>query len=351
MVGAMDLQIFLVLLQDGIANGAIYALLAVTMVLVFATTRILFVAQGEFVTFAALSYASFQIGAVPQVVWLLGILAVAVTGIETVKAAYAGNMRRIPTIVALYLIVPFVLIGLSVWLAPLKVPTMVQAGLSVAIVTALGPLIYRIAFQPVSNASVRMLFVIAIALHFVLQGCGLLFFGAEGFRVDPMIDAGLNIGSLFIKSQVLLIIAMLTVFTTALYAFFEFTTPGKALRATAINRVGARIVGIKPDLAGKLAFLLTAFIGGASGVLIVSSTTIYYDSGLLIGLKAVLGAICGAMLSYPMAIVGSIAVGVLETFSAFWASAFTEAIVFSALIPVLLWLSFRSGPSEEGQEL
>lgn len=351
MVDAMDSQIFLVLLEDGIANGAIYALLAVTMVLVFATTRILFVAQGEFVTFAALSFASFQIGAVPQIVWLLGILAVAAAGAEIVNALAGRNFRRIPAIVGLYLVIPFVLIAVSVWVAPLKAPTLVQAGLSVAIVTVLGPLVYRVAFQPVSNASVRLLFVIAIALHFVLQGFGLLFFGAEGFRVEPMLDGGFDMSTLFIKGQVVLIIGTLAIFTTALYAFFEFTTPGKALRATAINRVGARIVGIKPDLAGKLAFLLTAFIGGVSGVLIVSSTTIYYDSGLLIGLKAVLGAICGAMLSYPMAIVGSIGVGILEGFGAFWASAFTEAIVFSSLIPVLLWLSFRSGPNEEGHEL
>jgi branched-chain amino acid transport system permease protein len=321
------------------------------MVLVFATTRILFVAQGEFVTFAALSFASFQIGAVPQIIWLLGILAVAVTGAEIVGAIAARNVRRILIVIGLYLVVPFILIGLTAWIAPQKPPAIVQAALSVAIVTMLGPLVYRIAFQPVSNASVRLLFVIAIALHFILQGFGLLFFGAEGFRVEPMVDAGFDVGSLYVKGQVVLIIATLAVFTTALYAFFEFTTPGKALRATAINRVGARIVGIKPDLAGKLAFLLTAFIGGVSGVLIVSSTTIYYDSGLLIGLKAVLGAICGAMLSYPMAIVGSIGVGILEAFGAFWASAFTEAIVFSALIPVLLWLSFRAAPSEEGHEL
>lgn len=88
-----------------------------------------------------------------------------------------------------------------------------------------------------------------------------------------------------------------------------------------------------------------------AGILAVGSTTLYYDSGFLIGLKAVLGAVCAAMLSYPIAIVGAIGVGVLETFSAFWVSAYTEAVVFSALIPVLLWLSLNALPSEEGEEL
>lgn len=347
----MDAQIFLVLLEDGIANGAIYALLALTMVLVFTTTRILFVPQGEFVTFAALTLASFQLGHVPQIVWLLGMLAVAATAAEIYGAVKLRNVGRIPVVVGTYLVAPFVVIALTVWLAPLQPPMLVQAALAVCIVTLLGPLVYRVAFQPVSSSSVRLLFVIAIALHFILQGFGLLFFGAEGFRVDPIIDASFDIGSLNVKGQVLLIITTLAVFAVLLYAFFGFTVAGKALRATAINRVGARIVGIKPDLAGGLAFLLTAFIGGVSGVLIVSSTTIYYDSGLLIGLKAVLGAICGGMLSYPVAVAGSFGIGIIESFGAFWASAFTEAIVFSALIPVLLWLSLRALPTEEGHEL
>jgi branched-chain amino acid transport system permease protein len=149
----------------------------------------------------------------------------------------------------------------------------------------------------------------------------------------------------------MLVVATLAVLTAALYAFFEFSLLGKALRATAVNRVGARLVGIRTPLAGMLAFTLTALIGAVSGILDVASTTIYYDSGFLIGLKAVLGAICGALLSYPLAIVGSIGVGILEAFGAFWASAFTEAVVFCALIPILLWLSIASGPSEEGQEL
>jgi branched-chain amino acid transport system permease protein len=347
----MDPQIFLILLEDGIASGAIYALLALTMVLVFATTRILFVSQGEFVTFAALSFASFQLGAVPQIIWLLAALAVVTTVWESISAVGEQQVRRIPAIVGIYLVIPAIIVAACLWLAPLKPPVFVQAGLSVAIVTALGPLVYRIAFQPVANASVRTLFVIAIALHFVLQGFGLLFFGAEGYRVEPLIDAGVSLGSLLVKGQAMLILGTLGVLTAALYAFFEYTLLGKALRATAINRIGARIVGIRTPLAGKLAFTLTAFIGAISGVLAVGSTTIYYDSGLLIGLKAVLGAICGAMLSYPIAIVGALGVGILETFGAFWASAFTEAVVFSALIPVLLWLSLYAEPTEEGHEL
>jgi branched-subunit amino acid ABC-type transport system permease component len=64
-----------------------------------------------------------------------------------------------------------------------------------------------------------------------------------------------------------------------------------------------------------------------------------YDSGFLIGLKAFVGAIIGAMASYPMTALGALFVGLLESFASFWSSAFKEVIVFGLLIPVLLWRS------------
>ena len=67
----MDLQIALLLGQDGVTNGAIYALLALALVLVFAVTRVIFIPQGEFVAFGALTLASLQAGRLPGTVWLL----------------------------------------------------------------------------------------------------------------------------------------------------------------------------------------------------------------------------------------------------------------------------------------
>ena len=64
----------------------------------------------------------------------------------------------------------------------------------------------------------------------------------------------------------------------ALFVFFERTILGKALRATAVNRLGARLVGVRTTLSGQIAFLIAAAIGALSGVLIAPVTTIYYDS-------------------------------------------------------------------------
>jgi branched-chain amino acid transport system permease protein len=88
-------------------------------------------------------------------------------------------------------------------------------------------------------------------------------------------------------------------------------------------------------------------IGAFSGLLISPITTIYYDSGFLIGLKGFVGAIVGGLASYPVAAAGAILVGLLESYSSFWASAFKEVIVFTLIIPVLLWRSLTTRHVEE----
>ncbi|HLS21042.1 MAG TPA: branched-chain amino acid ABC transporter permease, partial [Paenalcaligenes sp.] len=90
----------------------------------------------------------------------------------------------------------------------------------------------------------------------------------------------------------------------------------------------------------RLTFLLAAAVGAFSGMLIAPVTTIYYDTGFLIGLKGFVGAIIGGLASYPITAIGAIFVGILEAFSSFWASQYKEVIVFTLIIPVLLWRSF-----------
>lgn len=346
----MNGQIALLLIQDGIVNGAIYALLALAIVLVFAVTRVLFVPQGEYVTFGALSLAALQLGRTPGIVWLLGGAALVVTLVEIVSALRAHRAARIPRILGFYVAIPAVIIGLTLWLAPLKPPLLVQIALALALVVPLGPITYRLFFQPLANASVLVLLIVSVAVHFALQGFGLLFFGAEGFRVAPYSDARWELGTITVTGQTLWVLGASIALMVLLYLFFERTILGKALRATAVNRVGARLVGISANAAGTLAFTLAAFIGAVSGVLIIALTTLYYDSGFLIGLKGFVGSVVGAVVSYPLAVVGAVLVGLFESFGAFWQSAYKEAIVFSLLIPVLLWLSLSTHHIEEEEE-
>ena len=92
---------------------------------------------------------------------------------------------------------------------------------------------------------------------------------------------------------------------------------------------------------------MAALIGALSGLLIGPTTTIFYDSGFLIGLKGFVAAVIGGLASYPGALVGALFVGVVESFGSFWASAFKEVIVFTLILPVLLVRSLASHGDEE----
>lgn len=343
----MDLQIALLLGQDGIVNGAIYALLALALVLVFAVTRVIFIPQGEFVAYGALTLVSLQAGKVPGTLWLMlgaGVLVALMDGLAAVRA---GRPGRLPVIAAWNIALPAVIAGLVYALRPAGLPMAAQIALALLIVVPLGPFIYRLAFQPLAEASVLVLLIVSVAVHFSLVGLGLFFFGAEGSRTPAFSDASMQLGTLTVNGQTLWVVGSSGVLILALYQFFGRTLYGKALRATAINRVGARLMGISTTMAGKLSFVLAAAIGAFSGILIAPITTVYYDTGFLVGLKGFVGAIIAGLTSYPLAAAGALLVGLLESFSSFWASAFKEVIVFTLIIPVLVWRSLTSHHVEE----
>lgn len=343
----MDFQIALLLGQDGIVNGAIYALLALALVLVFAVTRVIFIPQGEFVAFGALTLASFQTGRVPGTLWLLLGLGAAVAAVEAAIALRNGSFRRLMSALAWNLAYPAFAAAVVFLGKPQQWSLALQVALALALVVPLGPMVYRLAFQPLASASVLVLLIVAVAVHLTLVGLGLLFFGAEGSRTPAFSEASFDWGGVPVSGQTLWVIGASVILIVVLYLFFERSLWGKALRATAINRVGARLMGISTTQAGKLSFLLAAAIGAFSGILIAPITTVYYDTGFLIGLKGFVGAIIGGLASYPVAAAGAVLVGLLESFSSFWASAFKEVIVFTLIIPVLVWRSLTTHHVED----
>ena len=341
----MDATIAALLTQDGLTNGSIYCLLALALVLVFAVTRVIFVPQGEFVAFSALTLAAFEQNKLPGTVWLLLALA-AVAAFADAVSLWREPKRMLRSIAGTSL--PAALAALLVWgVASAQMPFSIQVLTTIAAITAMGPAVYRLAFQPIASATVLTLLIVSVAVHFVLMGLGLLFFGAEGVRTTAFTSASFTIGSVNISGQSLLVYAFTIFLVVAMAMFFKFTLSGKALRATAANRTGARLVGISPNFAGSLSITLSAAIGAVSGLLIGPIATIYYDSGFLIGLKGFVGAIVGGLASYPIAAAGAIFVGLVESFSSFWASAYKEVIVFTLIIPVLLWRSLTTTHHEE----
>jgi branched-chain amino acid transport system permease protein len=88
-------------------------------------------------------------------------------------------------------------------------------------------------------------------------------------------------------------------------------------------------------------------LGAVSGALIVPLATVFYDSGFIIGLKGFIAAIIGSLASYPLTALAAVGVGMVESFASFYASNFKEVIVFTLIIPVLIWLSFAHGHADE----
>ena len=340
----MDLQIALMLVQDGVVNGAIYALMALALVLVFSVTRVIFIPQGEFVAYAALAMAALQTNKAPALLWMLLAMAALCLVVEAVRQARGAEVDwkstlfwavLLPAVAALMLLV-------------VKPQSMLLQVLAVLmLVTPMGPLVYRLAYRPLADATVLILLIVSVALHLAMVGVGLFLFGAEGSRTAPFSEARWDIAGLSISGQSVVIVGTTVVLVLAMFFFFERTIIGKALRATAINRVGARLMGIPTALSGDLSFALAALIGAISGLLIAPVTTIYYDTGFLIGLKGFVAAIVGGLSSYPLALAGSLLVGQMESFASFWASAFKEVLVFTMIIPVLWWRSMNTHHVED----
>lgn len=338
----MDADIALILLQDGVVNGAIYALLALSLVLVFAVTRVILIPMGELVAFGGLTDAALQSGRVPGSLVLLAAL-----GLAACLAGAIADRRLGPALLLETVALPVAVAGATLLLAPGKPGPVLAALLAIAIVAPMAPYLYRVAFQPLAQASVLVLLIASVGVHLALNGLGLVFFGPEGFRAAGFSTGQFALGSLSIPGQAIWIVALAASTMIGLALFFGLTLAGKALRATAVNRLGARLVGISTALSGRVAFALAGLIGAASGVLIVPLTTLYYDSGFLIGLKGFVAAIIAGLASYPIAVAAALLVGCVESFSSFYASAFKEVIVFTIIIPVLLWRSLRSAAGEE----
>ena len=340
----------LFLIQDGITNGAIYALLGLALVLVFAVTRVILIPQGEFVTYGALTYASLSSGQMPGTAKLAMAMGAAAFVFDLIAARRALDGKRIARAFAVDILLPGAVLAATLSVVSRHPPIGVSIALSLAIVACIGLFLYRLAFQPLAHTSVLVLLIASVGCHLAMQGLGLLFFGAEGQRGPAVVDIALTFGPLRFTGQSLAVYAFTIGFIVALWLFFGFSLYGKALRATAVNRLGARLAGIRTTLSGQIAFLLAALIGALSGILIVPITTLYYDTGFLIGLKGFIAAIIGGLVSYPLTAIAALVVGTVEAFSSFYASNFKEVIVFTLLVPVLLLRSLAAPAVEEEKD-
>jgi branched-chain amino acid transport system permease protein len=203
----MEFQIALMLVQDGITNGAIYALLALALVLVFAVTRVIFIPQGEFVAYGALTLAALQAGVVPATVWLLVGARGAVTVVDGVPTLRSGRpARRQLGVAGWNLAYPLGLAAPAVGAAPPACRRWPRWPWRWPSWCRWGRMMYRLAFQPMAEAPVLVLLIVAVAVHLLMVGLGLLFFGAGRLAHAAVQRAQFELGPLTVGGQTLVVV-------------------------------------------------------------------------------------------------------------------------------------------------
>ncbi len=344
----MDAEIALILGVDGLATGAIYVLMALGLVLIFSVTRVVFVPFGDLAVFAAFSLSALENHRVPHTIGLVAATVAVALAVEIGHRVRHRQRGGIGRALVFWGVLPLLPCALAYVVAKTQAPAIVNLLAAIALVVPLGPLLGRIVFQPIEDASVLVLLTVALALSFFMSGMGLIFFGPEGIRVKPQAGGSLSFGNvLTVNGQVLVTIGAAALLSLVFFVVFQKTMIGQVLRATAVNRTGARLVGIRPARTALFAYGGASLLAGFIGVLVAPVTTIYYDSGFVMALKAFVAAIIGGLVSYPVAALGAIGVGVFESFSSFVSGALKDAIVFGLLIPVLLIRSRMISHKEE----
>ncbi len=286
----MSADQFLQYLISGLTQGSIYAIIGLGFTIIYAVTRIINFAQGEFV--------------------MLGGM------LSFIIASAAG------------------------------LPLPLSVILSIAVASAVGALLYLLAIRTARRASVVSLIIITIGAAIFIRGIVGVTWGVDFVRPD-FFTGRTPIGFLgaYIQPQAIWLIGTTIVVAILLYLFFSFTMTGKALKACAINPVAASLVGINAKGMALLSFVLAAALGGIGGVVMAPLTFTSYNAGLMLGLKGFVAASIGGFKSQLAAVIGGFMLGIIESMvvAADWGpftSAYKDVI---ALVVLLLILLYRSG--------
>jgi len=271
---------FLQFLFSGLTVGAVYALIALGFTLIYNASDVINFAQGEFV--------------------MLG-------GMSTVFLALAG------------------------------VPLPLAALLTIVVTIAAGFALHRGAIEPARDASPVALIMITIGASIFIRGAAQVVFDKRFHSLPPLFgNEPINLGGATLLPQSLVVLAGGAAIVILLWLFIDRTLLGKAIIATAANRLAARLVGINTRRIVGLAFAISAAIGAVAGILVTPLTFTSYDVGTLLALKGFAAAMLGGIGSALGAVIGGLLLGMLEAFGAgYISSKYKDAVAFLVILAVL----------------
>jgi len=218
-----------------------------------------------------------------------------------------------------------------------KMPMTVALPAAVAGVTLAGALVEFAGLRPSRSRNHLLLILLTIGLSIVLRGAMQRTWGKNSMAVPPLAgETPLAFLGATIMPQAVWILVITALAMSLLVLFFRKTTAGLAMRAVASNPTAAAVVGLRVRRVRTASFALAGALGGLAGILVTPITTLRYDVGVLLGLKGFAAAILGGFGSFPGAIVGGIALGLLESLgAAYVSSAWKDTIAFLVLLLVL----------------
>lgn len=221
------------------------------------------------------------------------------------------------------------------WQAGLPLP--LAAALAILAAAAVGVALNKLAVERARGAPVVSLIIITIGASIFLRGGAQLVFDKQLHRFPAFSgDEPIVIGGATILPQGLWVVAGAAAVFALLYLFFTRTLTGKAILATANNRVAARLVGINTDYMMTLSFALSAAIGALAGVLMTPITLTSYDLGVAYALKGFAAAMLGGMGVPAGALVGGLLLGLIEAITAgYVSSVYKDAVAFIVILAVL----------------
>jgi branched-chain amino acid transport system permease protein len=274
---------FLQFAFSGLTVGAVYALVALGFTIIYNASDVVNFAQGEFV--------------------MLG-------GMVTVVASAAG------------------------------IPLPLSAVIAVASAVAVGVALHRLAIEPARGASPVALIIITIGASILIRGVAQIVFDKQFHKLPAFSgDVPFVVFGATILPQSLWVMGGAAMIVVVLHAFFARTIVGKAVLATAANRLAARLVGIDTRRIMTLSFGISAAIGAVAGILVTPITLTSYNVGTLLALKGFAGGMLGGMGNPLGAVLGGLLLGLIEAFGAgYVSSTYKDGIAFVVILVVLFAL-------------
>ncbi|MEK0084864.1 branched-chain amino acid ABC transporter permease [Benzoatithermus flavus] len=233
----------------------------------------------------------------------------------------------------------FVMLGgmTTVFLVQLGLPIPAAAVLAVLATIAVGLLLHRLAIEPARGAGAVTLVIITIGASIFLRGAAQVVFDKQLHQLPAFSgDAPVTVLGATILPQSFWILGGTAALVVLLWAFINRTLVGKAVIATAGNRLAARLVGIDTGRIVGLSFALSAAIGAVAGILAAPITFTSYDIGTMLALKGFAAAMLGGMGSPVGAVAGGLLLGLLEALGAgYLSSTYKDAVAFVVILAVL----------------